>query len=99
MEAPLPVKRTQLISPVSSYNEWDPLEEVIVGRVEGAHIPPFTIEVKATTYEKYWDFYSKNSGAAFPQEHMKRAAAEIEELCRVLEGEGVKVRRPDPLDY
>ena len=25
----------QLQSPVCSYNEWDPLEEVIVGRVEG----------------------------------------------------------------
>ena len=101
MEAPPPppVERTQLISPVSSYNEWDPLEEVIVGRVEGAHVPPFTIEVKANTYEKYWDFYSKNSGTPFPQEHMKRAAVEIEELCRVLEAEGVKVRRPDPLDY
>ena len=27
------------VSPVSSYNEWDPLEEVIVGRLEGAIIP------------------------------------------------------------
>ena len=26
----------ELKSPVCSYNEWDPLEEVIVGRVEGA---------------------------------------------------------------
>ena len=25
----------ELKSPVCSYNEWDPLEEVIVGRVEG----------------------------------------------------------------
>ena len=27
------------VSPVSSHNEWDPLEEVIVGRLEGAVIP------------------------------------------------------------
>lgn len=33
-------------SPVWAWNEWDPLEEVIVGRVEGASIPPFTVEVK-----------------------------------------------------
>lgn len=32
--------------PVSSYNEWDPLEEVIVGRAENACVPPFTVEVK-----------------------------------------------------
>ncbi|KAK7912431.1 hypothetical protein WMY93_012642 [Mugilogobius chulae] len=32
--------------PVSSYNEWDPLEEVIVGLAENARVPPFTVEVK-----------------------------------------------------
>ena len=26
-------------APVCSYNEWDPLEEVIVGRVTGAMLP------------------------------------------------------------
>lgn len=34
--------------PVCSYNEWDPLEEVIVGRAENAHVPPFTPEVKVS---------------------------------------------------
>jgi glycine amidinotransferase len=28
------------VSPVNSHNEWDPLEEVLVGRLEGATIPP-----------------------------------------------------------
>lgn len=32
--------------PVCSYNEWDPLEEVIVGRAENACVPPFSVEVK-----------------------------------------------------
>ena len=27
------------LSPVNSHNEWDPLEEIIVGRLEGATIP------------------------------------------------------------
>lgn len=31
---------------VCSYNEWDPLEEVIVGRAENACVPPFSVEVK-----------------------------------------------------
>lgn len=34
--------------PVCSYNEWDPLEEVIVGRAENARVPPFTVEVKVS---------------------------------------------------
>lgn len=35
--------------PVCSFNEWDPLEEVIVGRAENAHVPPFTVEVKVSS--------------------------------------------------
>lgn len=35
--------------PVCSYNEWDPLEEVIVGRAENAYVPPFTAEVKVSS--------------------------------------------------
>lgn len=35
--------------PVCSYNEWDPLEEVIVGRAENACVPPFSVEVKVNT--------------------------------------------------
>lgn len=33
-------------SPVCSYNEWDPLEEVIVGRVDGATVPNLSAEVE-----------------------------------------------------
>ena len=29
--------------PVNSHNEWDPLEEVIVGRLEGATIPSYHV--------------------------------------------------------
>ncbi|KAM7327441.1 hypothetical protein ACRRTK_013808 [Alexandromys fortis] len=85
--------------PVSSYNEWDPLEEVIVGRAENACVPPFTVEVKANTYEKYWPFYQKNGGLYFPKEHLKKAVAEVEEMCNILKLEGVTVRRPDPIDW
>ena len=33
-------------SAVNAHNEWDPLEEVIVGRVEGATVPSLSLEVK-----------------------------------------------------
>lgn len=75
------------------------MEEVIVGRVDGACVPPLTVEVKANTYEKYWDFYMKNSKKFFPKEHMKLAAKEIDHFCYVLQQEGVTVRRPESLDY
>ena len=36
-----------IVSPVCSHNEWDPLEEIIVGCAEGACFPLFTTKVKA----------------------------------------------------
>ena len=86
-------------SPVCSHNEWDPLEEIIVGHPVGAHIPPFTVEVKANTYEKYWSFYQKNERQSFPSEFVRKATEEIDEFCRILEHEGVTVRRPDKFDF
>lgn len=44
-------------SPVCSYNEWDPLEEVIVGRPQGARVPKLGIEVKVgiiVTSSYFW---------------------------------------------
>ena len=75
------------------------LQEVIVGRVEGACVPKFTMEVKANTYEKYWPFYEAHGGSSFPQDHLAKAAEEIEEFCRILTAEGVKVRRPEVMDF
>ena len=86
-------------SPVCSHNEWDPLEEIIVGRAENACVPKMTMEVKANTYEKYWDFYLKYGGTNFPEEYVKKAVAEIEEFCNILQHEGVIVRRPDIMDH
>lgn len=83
-------------SPVWTWNEWDPLEEVIVGRVEGATVPPFSVEVKANTYEQHWKFFNKYGGQPFPEEHLIKAHAEIEEFCNILEHEGVTVKRPEP---
>ncbi|XP_078360526.1 glycine amidinotransferase, mitochondrial-like [Oculina patagonica] len=89
----------ELKSPVCSYNEWDPLEEVIVGRVEGATVPQFSVEVKANTYEKHWPFFYQFGGRSFPKEHLKKAQVEIEEFCNILQHEGVRVRRPEAINF
>ena len=39
-EAVTEAARAEPACPVSSWNEWDPLEEIIVGRLDGAVIPP-----------------------------------------------------------
>ncbi|XP_072022947.1 glycine amidinotransferase, mitochondrial-like [Amphiura filiformis] len=86
-------------SPVCSYNEWDLLEEVIVGRAEGATVPPLTVAIKGSTVEENWNFFSKYGGRSFPLDHVKKAKAELEEFCSVLRREGVIVRRPDVVDF
>jgi len=86
-------------NPVWSCNEWDPLEEVIVGRVDGACVPELSHVVRACTHHDNWHFFEKNHGKAFPRAHLKKAHAEIEELCNILRQEGVIVRRPDPIDF
>ncbi len=49
-----PVKK---VSPVNSHNEWDTLEEVIVGRVDHATIPEWHVSGKAVWPDKHWDMY------------------------------------------
>lgn len=82
-----------------AYNEWDPLEELIVGRPENAHVPWFTIEVKANTHQKYWPFYKQHGGKPFPSEHVAKAVEQIDGFCEILEHEGVIVRRPKILEH
>lgn len=83
---------------VNSHNEWDPLEEVIVGRVDGATIPEWHVSGKAVWPNKWWDMYKTKSGQPFPKELMEGAAKELDYLAEVLEGEGVIVRRPEASD-
>ena len=85
---------------VNAHNEWDPLEEVIVGTVEGALIPPWDVIMPATVHKKdLWDFYKKHGGAPWPQSLIDRAQKDLDEFVHILEAEGVRVRRPTPYDF
>jgi glycine amidinotransferase len=82
---------------VNSHNEFDPLEEVIVGRVEGATIPEWHVSGKAVWPNGHWDMYKTKAGQPFPAHLMTEAAKELDGFARILEAEGVKVRRPEIL--
>lgn len=84
---------------VSSYNEWDPLEEVIVGVLDGATIPEWHVQLQSTMPRKYRDFYKKNGGKPFPKEQIEAGKKDLEEFVHILESEGVVVKRPDPIDF
>lgn len=83
--------------PVSSHTEWDLLEEVIVGVVDGSHFPPWHISLEPVLPENQLENFKKNSGKPFPPEKIAAANKELDEFVRILEGEGVKVRRPEPV--
>jgi len=85
---------------VNTHNEWDPLEEIIVGIIDGARIPPWDIIMEATVHEKdLWDFFKKNGGEPWPKELVKAARKDLDELVHILDAEGVIVRRPTAFDF
>jgi glycine amidinotransferase len=87
-----------IYGPVNSHNEWDPLEEVIVGVVDGARFPAWHAALAPPLPEDQRELFRGNAGRPFPSEQIAAARIELEEFANILEGEGVKVRRPVPLD-
>lgn len=90
--------KTTAPSPVNSFNEWDPLEEVIVGVVDGASFPSWHIALEPVLPSDQHEVFRRNAGKPFPAEHIAAANKDLEEFVHILEGEGVRVRRPIALD-
>jgi len=86
------------ISPVNSFTEWEPLEEVIVGVVDGARFPPWHVALEPVLPEGQITTFQRHAGHPFPPERIELARQELEEFVHILEGEGVIVRRPTPQD-
>jgi len=85
--------------PVSSHNEWDPLEEVIIGSLDGAVIPSPHITVTRNIPPLAARLYRLFGGRPYPRILVDAARRELEEFARILEAEGVVVRRPDPVNF
>lgn len=84
-------------SPVSSHNEWDPLEEVIVGIVDEASFPGWHMSLPAALPADQVEIFRREAGRPFPPEQVAAAARELDEFARILKAEGVVVRRPQPI--
>src|SRR5579864_3668298 len=81
---------------VNSWNEWDPLREVVVGTARGAADIGFE-----PALSPYFAPGSENSesGGHVLQQVVDDAERQLDFFARLLEGLGIKVRRPDPVDY
>src|SRR3989338_10865042 len=65
-------------SPVWSCNEWDPLEEVVVGVVDGATVPCWDAMLEATAPSHASWFFKKYGGKPFPSKMIEKASKELD---------------------
>jgi len=83
---------------ISSNNDWDPLEEVIVGRADTALMPP----IERSTHSFCYGGNSWNEIKDIPAKHHKavieEATEDIELLIDTLKKLKIKVYRPSPID-
>lgn len=84
---------------VCSYSEWQPLQEVIVGRLSGGVFPSWQRSMAATMPERSWSLFRDRAGTALPSAELAAADRELDQLVAVLESQGVQVERPDPADH
>jgi N-dimethylarginine dimethylaminohydrolase len=80
-------------SRVWSWNEWDPLEEVIVGNPLNARFP---YADRSTQLAEYPDrSLAEIPQGPFPQQIIDEAEEDLQEFIAALEKQGVTVKRPE----
>jgi glycine amidinotransferase len=75
---------------VNSWNEWDPLKRVIIGRPEGTNIPA---PEPAWSYDLPDGGYPLGSYGPFPQEMVAKANEQMDYFVKLLESRDVVVDR------
>ena len=80
---------------VNSHNDWDSLEEIIVGRADFAHIPPVDSSMKNFMFANLSNEEIKKHVGSYNQDLLKEANEDLDILSEVLEYCGVVVHRPE----
>ena len=95
--------KQNLSCPVNSHNEWDLLEEVIVGDVDGAMFPDAELINQYTFPAGEWESLKASLGCSgavpYPEETIEAARICLENFVAILEAEGVHVRRVKKENY
>jgi glycine amidinotransferase len=84
---------------VNSHTEWDPLEEVVVGRVQGGVFPTWQPSMRAVLPEDSIHLFQEREGSPYPPEQVFAAERELDALVDALRAEGITVVRPEPIDH
>ena len=86
-------------SPVNSHNEWDPLEEIIVGRLEGSVIPSAHPVVTCNVPGAAARAQAITAGFRYPKIMIEPAQRELDGFIALLQSLGITVRRPEPVNH
>jgi N-dimethylarginine dimethylaminohydrolase len=87
------------MSLVNVHNEWDPLEEMIVGIPDGAQVPAPDKGLFALDYCQHHESQDEIPSGPYDPGIIEEAREDLDAFVKVLEQEGVKVRRPAPTDH
>jgi len=81
---------------VNSWNEWDPLKRVIVGRATGT-----VVQAPEPNVYRDWPEYGFPGGTygPLPKEMEDKANEQLDNFAKMLEKRGIRVDRPTPLDF
>jgi glycine amidinotransferase len=81
---------------VNSWNEWDPLKHIIVGRADGTMVQA----PEPAVQHDYPDHgYPLGKYGRYPKEMEQKANEQLDNFAKILESRGVKVDRPTPIDF
>ena len=81
---------------VNSWNEWDPLKHVIVGKADGTCIPAPEPALDAKVPE---DSDMRGQFGPRTKDTVDKANELLDNFSNMLEKRGIKVDRPDPIDF
>jgi len=81
---------------VNSWDEFSPLKHIIVGRPDGSCIAP---DEPASKHKIPMDSDMKGKFGPRPAESVKKAQKQMDHFCDLLRSHGVKVDRPEPIDW
>ena len=81
---------------VNSWNEWDPLKHVIVGRADGT-----MVQAPEPAIERDWPEHGFPLGiyGPLPKAMEEKANEQLDDFANLLESRGIRVDRPTPLDF
>ncbi|MFF5056664.1 scyllo-inosamine-4-phosphate amidinotransferase [Micromonospora sp. NPDC000663] len=84
---------------VEVHNEWDPLEEMIVGHAVNARVPSPDRGLFAVDYADLYEKASDIPSGPYDQQVIEETTEDLDAFVKVLESQGVVVRRPDVSDH